>query len=79
MIFLKSLAGGIVSVIFVWIIIVAIYMWHVTLMSRQQANTGPIAVAAGWDYLLHRPLIVVLLAATFGFGVYLTAMWVGSH
>ncbi len=40
MIFLKSLAGGIVSAIFVWIIIVAIYMWHVTLMSRQQANTG---------------------------------------
>jgi hypothetical protein len=75
MIFLKSLTGGIISVIFTWVVLVAVYMWRVGQMNRQQGNNGLIAIGGGWDYLLHRPPVVVILAAAFGLGVYLTARW----
>jgi len=74
MIFVKSLAGGVISAFVAWIIIVAVYIWRITLMSRQQGNTGLFAVAGGWDDLLHKPIIILLLAAAFGLGVYLTAL-----
>lgn len=75
MIFLKSIAGGVISAIFAWVILVAVYMWRISQMSRQQGNNGLLAVAGGWDHLLHRPSIVAILAAAFGLGVYLTARW----
>ncbi len=75
MIFLKSLTGGVISVIFAWIILVTVYMMRISLMNKQEGNTGLVAVAGGWSYLLQKPLIVVFLAAAFGLGVYLTARW----
>jgi hypothetical protein len=74
MILVKSLAGGVISAFVTWIIIVAVYMWRITLMSRQHGNTGLFAVAGGWDDLLHKPITILLLAAAFGLGVYLTAL-----
>lgn len=73
MIFLKSLIGGVISSSLVWIIIVAIHLWRIMQIQRQQGNAGLVAVAGGWNYLLHQPLVVVWLACGFGLGVYLTA------
>jgi hypothetical protein len=80
MIFLKSVIGGVVTSSLVWVLIVSIHLWRITQIQRQrlpaqlrQGNTGLVAVAGGWNYLLHQPLIVLLLAASFGVGVYLAA------
>jgi hypothetical protein len=79
MIFLKSVIGRVITSSLVWVLIVSIQLWRITQMQRQRGNTGLVAVAGGWDYLLHRPLIVVLLAASFGIGVYLTARWFSGN
>jgi hypothetical protein len=79
MIFLKSVIGGVISSLLVWTIIVSIQLWRIAHSQPQQGNTGLVAVAGGWDYLLHRPLVVLLLAASLGLGVYLTARWFGGH
>jgi len=73
MIFVKSLTGGVVAAIIAWIIIVVVYMLRLAEASKQRGDSGLGAVAGGWNYLLHMPLVIVLLAAAFGIGVYLTA------
>jgi hypothetical protein len=68
MILLKSLMGGVVGVVVIWIVITVAYARHV---SRQYGNAG--AVAVRWDYLFHMPLGVAALTLAFGIGVYLVA------
>lgn len=75
MIFVKGVLGGLAAVVVMWIAIVSFDLWRVTKIVRQQDETGPIAVANGWDYLLHSPAVVLLLTAAFGIGLYLATRW----
>ena len=54
-----------------WCLILSVYMWRLSAAARRQGVTGLWAVAGGWTYLLHVPLVVILLTAAFGVGLYL--------
>jgi hypothetical protein len=71
MILLKSLVGGVVAAVVMWIAIVLITMWRLTESSKQHGATGLVAVSGGWNYLIQLPWVVLLLTGAFGAGVYL--------
>ena len=73
MIFLKSVAGGLVAVIVTWLVIIYVFHWRINLISRQQGIKGFGAVAGSWEMLLHTWWIAALLALAFGIGLYWTA------
>lgn len=73
MILLKCIFGGLAAVVLVWVLIVAAYVVQLKRAVEQQGVSGQLAVAGGWNYLLHKPLTAVLLGAAFGLGVFLTA------
>ncbi len=73
MIFVKSILGGIVAVCLMWFIIVAVYFWRLP-TGGNRGNTGLTAVASGWAYLLHLPVVITLLTFAFGLG-----LWFVSH
>jgi len=68
MLFLKSLAGGVLAVVAMWIVIVSVYMYRRAQASR--GETGLVAHAGGWDSLLHVRFVLLLLTLAFGFGLY---------
>jgi len=68
MLFLKSLAGGVLAVVAMWIVIVSVYMYRWAQASR--GETGLVAHAGGWDSLLHVRFVLLLLTLAFGFGLY---------
>jgi hypothetical protein len=68
MLFLKSLAAGMLSVVLMWIIIVAFSMYRWAQASKSE--TGLVAHAGGWDSLLHMRIVLVLLTLAFGLGLY---------
>lgn len=70
LIFPKGLLGGLSGAIVMWIAVIFFSQWEVTTRIRRQGVQGPIAVARGWTYLAHTPLVVVLLAVAFGLGFY---------
>jgi len=78
MILVKSITGGVLSAVLAWGILIIVYAKRVSQVGTQRGDNGLIAVAGGWDYLLQRPPVVVMLAAAFGLGVYLTARWVAA-
>jgi len=78
MIFLKSVLGGILAVVVAWTLIVWAYLWRLNVITKRQGSTGLMAVAGGWTYLLHRALVMILLTAAFGVGLYLTTHWASS-
>jgi hypothetical protein len=73
MIFAKSLLGGVIAVIAMWAIILMIFMLRIRAETREQGTTGLVAVAGGWNYLLQKPSVILLLTAAFGIGLYVTA------
>jgi hypothetical protein len=73
LILVKGIAGGIVATIVMWCVILSFYTWRLDVVAKQQGMTGLMAVAGGWTYLLHMPLVLILLTAAFGGGLYLTA------
>jgi len=72
MIFAKGLLGGVTAVVVVWAIILALSIQRVTIQTKEQGSEL-VAVAGGWNYLLHKPLVVLLLTAAFGIGLYVTS------
>jgi hypothetical protein len=73
MIFLKSVFGGVVAVFVMWIIVVSVDVWRMHVFNVRHGVTGLGAVAGGWNHLLHMPVVLLLLTAAFGVGLYLTA------
>jgi len=73
MIFLKSVAGGVVAVVAMWVIVIVIYSWRLSVMMKKKGMTGLAANAGGFNSLLHMPLVLILLTVAFGVGLYLTA------
>ena len=73
MILVKGIFGGIVALIVMWCIILAVHTWGMRMVARQQGITGLTAIAGGWNYLIHMPLVVVLLTTAFGIGIYVVA------
>jgi hypothetical protein len=78
MIFLKSVLGGIGATVIMWLAVLGTSMWRLEEARKQQGGTGLGAVAGGWSYLLRSPLVVILLTAAFGVGLYLTARWISN-
>jgi hypothetical protein len=66
----KGIVGGVIATILMWCIILSFHVWRVNAAARQQGLTGLGAMAGGWTYLLHLPLVLVLLTAAFGLGLY---------
>ena len=73
MIFAKSLLGGVIAVVAMWAIVLTVFMQRIGAETREQGTTGLVAVAGGWNYLLQKPSVVLLLTAAFGIGLYVTA------
>jgi hypothetical protein len=79
LIFLKNVLGGILAVVVAWTLIVWAYLWRLNVITKREGSTGLMAVAGGWTYLLHhRPLVMILLTAAFGAGLYLATHWASS-
>ena len=70
MILVKKLAGGITAVLVMWIVILAVNLWR---WKKYHPPGQLVAAAGGWTYLLHHPLVLLLLTAAFGIGLYWTA------
>ena len=73
LIFPKALLGGIAAATIAWLAIIIIAAWREGARARAAGLIGPVAVAGGWNALLHSPVVVILLAAAFGFGIYVAA------
>ena len=73
MIFAKSLLGGVIAVVAMWAIVLMVFMQRIRAETREQGTAGLVAVAGGWNYLLQKPSVVLLLTAAFGIGLYVTA------
>lgn len=71
LIFPKGLIGGLTGVVVMWIAVIVSFQWKLTAQMRARGVQGPIAVAGGWEELVHTPLVIVLLTIAFGFGFYL--------
>jgi hypothetical protein len=70
--FVKSILGGVMGVVLMWIIIVfSWYVWRVRRVDPTPAGLG--AVAGGWDMLLHTPFVLLLLTLAFGIGLWVVA------
>jgi hypothetical protein len=73
MIFAKSLLGGVIAVVVMWAVILMVYMQRIRAEMAEQGATGLFSVAGGWNYLLQKPSVALLLTAAFGIGLYVTA------
>ena len=77
-IFLKSVAGGLVAVVLMWFAILVVNGWReysmMTKIAKQGGGMG--AVAGGVGYLVGAPPTVLLITAAFGAGFYLTVRWI---
>jgi hypothetical protein len=73
MIFAKSLLGGVIAVVVMWAVILTVYMQRIRAEMAEQGATGLFAVGGGWNYLLQKPPVALLLTAAFGIGLYVTA------
>jgi hypothetical protein len=72
MAFTKCLLSGIVTVLLIWFVSIIVYATRAPTAAKAGAGQGgPVAIAGGWEYLLHKPLIVTLLTVAFGVGFYL--------
>jgi hypothetical protein len=71
-ILVKGIAGGVFVTILMWCFILSFHSWRLNVAAKQRGLTGLAAVAGGWTYLLHLPLVLILLTAAFGGGLYLT-------
>jgi uncharacterized membrane protein YdjX (TVP38/TMEM64 family) len=77
-ILIKGIVGGVIGTILMWCIILTFHLWRLNAVARQQSITGLVAEAGGWGYLMQLPLVVILLTAAFGCGLYLTVRLGGS-
>jgi len=73
MIFLKALFGGFIGVVLTWIIVVTVFAFQMRAARLKHGMTGLAASAGGWTYLLHMPLVLLLLTLSFGTGLYLAS------
>jgi hypothetical protein len=72
LIFPKGLLGGLGAAIVMWIIVLCYSAWRLSVAKRKLGMEGLGAVAGGWAYLVHSPIVVVLITIAFGLGFYLT-------
>ena len=75
MIFVKSVLGGVVTVVLAWIVVVTVFMLRAGAARKQQGISGLSATAGGWNYLLQTPFVLLLLTVAFGLGLYVTSRW----
>jgi hypothetical protein len=69
MILAKSLLGGVIAVVAIWAIVLVVFMQRLSVVTREHGATELGAVAGGWNYLLHKSLVVLLLTVAFGVGL----------
>jgi hypothetical protein len=72
LIFPKGLLGGLGAAIVMWIIVLCYSVWRLSVVNRKLGIEGLGAVAGGWTYLVHSPIVVALITIAFGLGFYLT-------
>ena len=73
MAFVRCLACGIFAVLVAWFISIVFFGIQTTATAKGQGPAGLTAVAGGWEYILHKPLVVILLTVAFGVGFFLCA------
>jgi hypothetical protein len=74
----KAIGGGMFCLILTWLGIVVHGYLRIKSYNAKHGATGLGATAGGWNYLLHSPIVVILLSVAFGVGFYLTVCW-SSH
>lgn len=72
---LKAIGGGVFCLLGMWIGILVIHGWRMRNAVSKQGGTGLGATAGGWTFLLHSPLVVILLTIGFGIGFYAAIRW----
>ncbi len=76
---IKALSGALVTVLIAWI---GILTWHAHSIQSYKNRTGVaglVAEAGGWNYLLQLPMVLFLLTAAFGIGLFFTVWFVTRH
>jgi hypothetical protein len=76
--FLKALFCGFVAAIGAWGVVLCFWMWRLSVQKKRMGIEGLGAVAGGWTFLVHSPLVAVLLALAFGLGFYLAGRLAGG-
>ena len=69
---------GIAATIIMWLGVIGASMWRLQEARKQRGDSGLVAVAGGWSYLLRAPLVIILLTAAFGVGLYITVRWISN-
>ena len=69
--FAKCLLSGVAAVLLVWLVSVVVSAERETAAAKRSGAQGLTAIAGGWDYLLHKPSIIALLALAFAMGFWL--------
>jgi hypothetical protein len=72
-IFPKGVLGGVVAVVVIWLLIGLYSVWRVNEERRKlglAVHGG--AIAGGWGYLAHSPIVIVLLGIAFALGFYMS-------
>ena len=70
--FFKAIVGGILVVLFAWILILIVQYWRFQSYAASHGISGLGAQAGGWTMLMNSPFVVVCLAVAFGIGFFLT-------
>jgi hypothetical protein len=78
MIFVKSVGIGIATVVLMWFAIVSAFLVQTYNLSKERGASGIQATAGGWNYLLQKPAVLVLLTVAFGVGLYVASRWFRS-
>ena len=69
--FFKAIIGGILLVLFAWILVLIVQYWRFRSYAADHGISGLGAQAGGWTSLMNSPLVVVCLAVAFGVGFFL--------
>jgi hypothetical protein len=70
--FFKAIIGGILLVLFAWLLVLIAHYWRFRSYAADHGISGLGAEAGGWTLLMNSPFVVVCLAIAFGIGLFLT-------
>lgn len=72
---IRAIGGGVLCLFATWVGILVVHLWGIKSYSSRSGVTGLGATAGGWNFLLHSPLVVILLSIAFGVGFYAVVQW----
>jgi len=72
---LRAIGGGVLCVVTAWVGILLVHLWRIGSYASRNGVTSLGASAGRWSFLLHSPLVVILLSTAFGLGFHAVVQW----